>query len=270
MANVYDAFIPERFGRAENAEVETLGCNATFKTSSSSEPPLILRATPSHFYFIPRLLGSVRNIRLTIPVPVSLVDRKILHGRNLAGRANIRVFIRENNRAVYTRTSKFNFTSWLPAIAPLLRPSVEITGAGWLLKKFPSSAAVVCTYGAEQARYTLSFPPCLNGANRNGNNTPCPGRVSTLSPPLSRPTSTEETESNSWRKEKRTLFISPVPHSFLYVRRTKIHKFFPRSAAIEQKNREREGRLSKRARNRCLVGVMRRCKSQFSRKLIRY
>lgn len=143
-----------------------------------------------------------------------------MHGRNLAGRANIRVFIRENNRAVYTRTSKFNFTSWLPAIAPLLRPSVEITGAGWLLKKFPSSAAVVCTYGTEQARYTLSFPPCLNGANRNGNNTPCPGRVSTLSPPLSRPTSTEETESNSWRKEKRTLFISPVPHSFLYVRRT--------------------------------------------------
>lgn len=162
-----------------------------------------------------------------------------MHGRNLAGRANIRVFIRENNRAVYTRTSKFNFTSWLPAIAPLLRPSVEITGAGWLLKKFPSSAAVVCTYGAEQARYTLSFPPCLNGANRNGNNTPCPGRVSTLSPPLSRPTSTEETESNSWRKEKRTLFISPVPHSFLYVHKFTNFSLDPQPS-IEQKNRERE------------------------------
>lgn len=51
-------------------------------------------------------------------------------------------------------------------------------------KKFPSSSFVciyiymysVCTH--TEQRYTVSFPPCLNGANRNGNNTPCLGQVS--------------------------------------------------------------------------------------------
>lgn len=77
------------------------------------------------------------------------------------------------------RASKFNFTSWLAAIASVLCPSVEITGNVWLLKKFPSSA---CVHTGQNKRSIYRSPRCLNGANRNGNNTP---GVSAVYRPLS-------------------------------------------------------------------------------------
>lgn len=74
------------------------------------------------------------------------------------------------------RMSKFNFTSWrsLPYETLLRRRNYRDTFG----KKFPSSFSVytcsVCTHTEHGI-----VSPCLNGANKNGNNTPCLGQVST-------------------------------------------------------------------------------------------
>lgn len=99
------------------------------------------------------------------------------------------------------RASKFNFTSWLAAIASVLCPSVEITGNVWLLKKFPSSA---CVHTGQKKRSIYRSPRCLNGANRNGNNTPGVSAEYRPLSSLSRPMSTKK---GNFRK-KRMLFIS--------------------------------------------------------------
>lgn len=97
--------------------------------------------------------------RILFPFPLSIRERE----------KHPSVYPRLSYTGGECRASKFNFTSWLAAIASVLCPSVEITGNVWLLKKFPSSA---CVHTGQNKRSIYRSPRCLNGANRNGNNTP--------------------------------------------------------------------------------------------------
>lgn len=78
------------------------------------------------------------------------------------------------------RMSKFNFTSWrsLPQVRDAIASS-KLPGHVWKEVSFLLLRVyVLCVY-THGTRVHGIVSPCLNGANRNGNNTPCLGQVST-------------------------------------------------------------------------------------------
>lgn len=101
-----------------------------------------------------------------------------------------------------SRVEKFNFTSWrsLPYETLLRRASSKLPGHVWkevssfLLRIY---IYVLCVYTHGTTVHGI-VSPCLNGANRNGNNTPCLGQVSS---PLSGLSLSRDSNSGKKRKD---------------------------------------------------------------------